>query len=94
MRATGHTGRFQRSYQVAAELTGWQCEPVAVGSSHRFHVSAKVKKVVEPWISQRPLDLILEFGSSKWIWRNVNPKVINASIDLDLHDQPTIERQN
>jgi hypothetical protein len=92
MRATGHTGRFQHSYQVAAILTGWQCEPMVGSKGHRFHVSAKVKKVVEPWISRRPLDLILEFGSSKWIWHNVNPKFTDASIDLELTRTPTIER--
>jgi hypothetical protein len=92
MRATGQTGRFKHSYQVAAELTEWKCEPVVSGQNHRYHISAKVKSVVEPWILQRPLDLILEFGSSKWIWHDVNPKVVNASIDLELHNQPTIER--
>ena len=93
MRARGHVGSFRHSYQVAAVLTGWQCEPMVGSQGHRFHVSAKVKKVVEPWISRRPLDLILEFGSSKWIWRNVIPKFTDASIDLELDHQPTIERQ-
>ena len=94
MRATGHAGRFQHSYQIAAELAGWECEPVAVGTGHRFHVSAKVKSVFEPWISRRPLDLILEFGTSKWIWHNVTPTFSDASIDLEVDHQPTIERGN
>jgi len=64
-----------------------------VGSEgHRFRISAKVKTAVEPWASKRPLDLILEFGSSRWTWKNVRPEVINGSIDLELEHQPIITR--
>ena len=92
MRATGHSGQLNYSYQVAATLTGWSCEPVVGSTGHRFRISAKVKAAVEPWVSQRPLDLTLEFGSSRWTWKNVRPEVVNGSIDLELEHQPTITK--
>jgi hypothetical protein len=94
MRATGHSGRLNYSYQTAAILTGWSCEPVVGSKGHRFRISAKVKAAIEPWVSHRPLDLVLEFGSAKWLWRDVNPSLSNGSIDLELTHQPKIIKES
>lgn len=94
MQATGHTGELRFKYQVAARLGSWTVKPVTGTAGHRFRVSATVVASIDPWVSRRPLDLRLTFGTSTWVWHAVDPPDIGTRIDLELPHPPTIMQRS
>jgi hypothetical protein len=93
VRATGHTGELRFRYQIAARLGKWIVEPVTGTAGHRFRVSATVVTSMDPWMTRRPLDLYLTFGTSTWVWHTVNPPDIGTHIDLEVPHHPTIMKR-
>jgi hypothetical protein len=94
VKATGHAGELRYRYQVAARLGKWTVEPVTGAAGHRFRVSATVVASIDPWVSRRPLDLYLTFGTSTWVWHGVNPPDIDTHVEIEAPHQPTIMQRS
>ena len=90
MQATGHTGECRYRYQVAMRLGSWTVKPVVGMSGHRYSISAVVASTIDPWVSRRPLDLYLSFGTSTWVWHDVDPDAVGKRIELELPHPPSI----
>jgi hypothetical protein len=94
VKATGHTGELRFRYQTAVRIGSWSVEPVIGTAGHRFFISAGVVASIDPWVSRRPLDLYLSFGTSKWLWHALDLPEIGERIEVEVSHPPTIIQRN
>jgi hypothetical protein len=71
----GSSGRLQVGYQVAARLGAWTLTPV---DPEAWSLTAGVVDSDPYWLTQRPLELVLEVGRQHWHWR-LEPTTVNAT---------------
>lgn len=95
MRASGRSGTFRYSYQVAAVLNAWTLEPVVGTNGHRFRLSVTIGHAIDPWSNYRPLDIYLDMNGSHWIWNAVEIENVSLpTLEVELHEQPIIMKRS
>ena len=90
IRASGHAGLLRVAYQVAAHLGPWEIV-VSRMLPHPFEFRSTLTESHAYWLTQRPLDLVLELGQTEWIWRDVMVKRVGAAITIELTERPIVD---
>ena len=89
VRVEGHTGALCVGYQVAATLGVWALE-LLPELPRRYRFEAKVTAVSEHWLAQRPIDVVVDVGPKRWLWRGVEPSLAGATLTLTLQGMPQV----
>lgn len=89
MRASGTAGVLRVGYQVAADLGEWHMV-LAPRLPLTYAFRASVLSEHDYWITQEPLDLVVQIGTAEWLWRGVEVRREGDTVTIDLHERPIV----
>jgi hypothetical protein len=89
VRVSGQHGELLVGYQRAAGLAEWQ---VVRGEGGVLQFRADLVGRHDYWFEQRPMDLRLTLGPVEWVWRRVEPSLVEGgdTVLLTLRGRPEV----
>lgn len=90
MRATGESGELRVGHRHAAVLGRWTIEP----AGRSFVLRASVASEDAFWVNERPLDVLLDVGGTRWLWRHANVELGGGEVVARISELPIVEMRS